>query len=107
MAAGEERAAILRDAVLRTAPQDEGQAFGVFVRSFAGHCSDKGGRAISLPVMRSTVMAYTVMTSIRGKKPLGRSVPGLPYFAISASQKRCLMSRSSTTRIRPNRHTLR
>jgi hypothetical protein len=48
------------------------EAFGVFVLSFAGHCSERGGSACSLPVMRSTVMAYTVMTSIRGKKPLGR-----------------------------------
>ena len=36
------------------------------------------------------------MTSIRGKQPLGLLVPGLPYFVISASQNRCLMSRFST-----------
>jgi hypothetical protein len=47
-------------------------AFGVFVLYFAGHCSESGGNAISLPVMRSTAMEYTVMASIRGKNPLGR-----------------------------------
>src|SRR3954471_12448516 len=36
--------------------------------------------------------------SRRGKKPFGRVVSGLPYFANSASQKRCLTARSSTTR---------
>jgi hypothetical protein len=34
-----------------------GRAFGVFVLSFAGHCSEIGGSACSLPVMRSVVMA--------------------------------------------------
>jgi len=51
------------------------KAFGVFVLSFAGHCSEAGGIDCSLPVMRSTLMAYTVMTSMRGKNPLGRCAP--------------------------------
>src|SRR5215212_6087586 len=34
-----------------------GRAFGVLVLSFAGHCSDSAGKAISFPVMRSTEMA--------------------------------------------------
>jgi len=34
-----------------------GRAFGVLVLSFAGHCSESGGNAISLPVIRSTAMA--------------------------------------------------
>ena len=57
---------------LRPSAGNPGMAFGVFVLSFAGHCSESGGNAISLPVMRSTAMAYTVMASIRGKNPLGR-----------------------------------
>jgi hypothetical protein len=34
-----------------------GRAFGVLVRSFAGHCSESAGKAISLPVIRSTAIA--------------------------------------------------
>jgi hypothetical protein len=36
------------------------------------------------------------------EKPLGRLVSGFPYFAINASHKRCLASRSSMIRIRMN-----
>ena len=34
-----------------------GRAWGVRVRSFAGHCSEGSGNSRSLPVIRSTVMA--------------------------------------------------
>lgn len=34
-----------------------GRAFGVLVLSFAGHCSESAGKAISLPVIRSTEIA--------------------------------------------------
>jgi hypothetical protein len=34
-----------------------GRAFGVLVLSFAGHCSESAGNAISLPVIRSTEIA--------------------------------------------------
>jgi hypothetical protein len=36
------------------------------------------------------LMCRSMNRSRRGKKTFGRSVPGLPYFAISASQNRCL-----------------
>ena len=38
-------------------PSAGNDACGVFVRSCAGHCSDSGGSACSLPMMRSTAMA--------------------------------------------------
>ena len=34
-----------------------GRTLGVFVRSFAGHCSESSGKSRSLPVIRSTVRA--------------------------------------------------
>ena len=77
------------------------------VWSLAGQRSDRGGSGVNFAVMRSTAMACTVIWSILGKKAFGRSVSAVLYFAISASQNRCLASRFSTMRTLPNRQTLR
>ena len=41
----------------QVAPLYYGRAFGVLVLSFAGHCSESAGKAISFPVIRSTEIA--------------------------------------------------